>query len=375
MESDDFGEQLNRRLSGENIILNKAKGIASPDDKIEYIFNEVKNNIKWNEYDARFTDDGTSEAWKKKTGNSTEVNLILYHLLTEAGVKAYPMLVSTRDNGKVNPAFPNHFQFNRTVVYIPNFVGFYVLDATGKYNVYNEVPEVLLNSMGFYIDKEHEKYEVIFLRKAEPVTQMITVNADIKPDGKMTGSARINSSSYNRINTIKKFKTDGEKKYSDYLLSKNNALKISGIKFENMDTDSLPLIQHIDFALDLTSSDGNYIYINPNLFASLRQNPFLSEKRLTNIDFGYCNNYVISDIYKVPAGYKVDASPKSVSMALSGNNISFKRIVSEDDGKIVIRYFIVYRKSVFFKEDYPEFHDFYKKMFEMLNEQIVLKKV
>jgi hypothetical protein len=30
---------------------------------------------------------------------------------------------------------------------------------------------------------------------------------------------------------------------------------------------------------------------------------------------------------------------------------------------------------LFFKENYAEIHDFYKKMHEMLNEQIVLKKL
>jgi hypothetical protein len=55
-------------------------------------------------------------------------------------------------------------------------------------------------------------------------------------------------------------------------------------------------------------------------------------------------------------------------------SISFKRIVAEQDGSIAIRYVISYQKSVYFKENYPEFYAFYKKMHEMLNEQIVLKK-
>ena len=82
----------------------------------------------------------------------------------------------------------------------------------------------------------------------------------------MNGSVQVNSFSYDRIDAIEKYKTDGEKKYIDYLRNDDNNLKISSIKFENMEVDTLPLTQNFEFKLDLTGSDENYIYFNPNLF-------------------------------------------------------------------------------------------------------------
>ncbi|MDB5007475.1 MAG: hypothetical protein JWP45_1868 [Mucilaginibacter sp.] len=375
IDFDDFGGQLRRKLEGEELIVNKAKSMKSNDEKIAYIFNEVKNNMKWDDHDERYTNDGTVKAWQKKIGNSTEVNLILYHLLFKAGIDAYPMLVSTKKNGKVNPAFTSRYQFNRTVAYIPvDSNRNYILDATGKYNIYNETPASLLNGYGFYMDKENKKYELVFLQRTSPVRQVTMISADIKPDGKISGTAQLNSFSYNRINAVTRYKTDGEKKYIDYLRDDNNNLKISSIKFENMEVDTLPLTQNITFNQDLTGSDDNYIYFNPNLFTSQHDNPFLNENRYTTIDFGYRGNYYINGIYKEPAGYKVDAMPKSINMSMPDKSIVFKRIVVEQDGSILVRYTIDYNQSVYFKENYPELHEFFKKMHEMLNEQIVLKK-
>lgn len=82
----------------------------------------------------------------------------------------------------------------------------------------------------------------------------------------------------------------------------------------------------------------------------------------------------LNGTYKIPAGYKVDAMPKSLNMAMPDNSIVFRRIAAEEDGVIAIRYLLHFNKSQFFKEDYPEFHEFFKKMNEMLNEQVVLKK-
>ncbi len=166
LDFDDFGGQFKRKLAGEEEILTKAKSLGSDAAKISYIFNEVKKNMKWNEDDEIYTEDGTSEAWTKKTGNSTEVNLCLFHLLQKTGLKVYPMLVSTRSNGKINPAYPNRYQFNRTVVYFPvDSATNYVLDATGKYNIYNEIPRTLLNSFGLKIDKENKTSTTEFISK------------------------------------------------------------------------------------------------------------------------------------------------------------------------------------------------------------------
>jgi hypothetical protein len=76
----------------------------------------------------------------------------------------------------------------------------------------------------------------------------------------------------------------------------------------------------------------------------------------------------------MPAGYKTDALPKSISMTMPDNSIIFRRMIAEQDGTIAVRYTITYKKSIYFKEDYADFHEFFKKMYEMLNEQIVLKK-
>lgn len=371
----DFGGQLKRKVNGEEAMITKAKAMKNADDKIAYLFNEVKSGMKWNDVDRWYTNDGTYRAWEKKSGNATEINLILYHLLKQSGVEAYPMIVSTRDHGKVNPAFPFLEQFNRGVVYIPvDSARYYVLDASDKYNVYNEVPYNLLNSSGLYIDKENNKYDIVFLSKHEPVRQVVYVDAQVKPDGKIEGNAQIQNTGYSRQSITRNYKLNGEKKYIEGLRDGDNSLVISSIKFDNLDVDTVPLTQKIVFNMDAQSADGTFIYLNPNILTSLKGNPFLSENRSTNIDFGYNQSYSIAEVFALPAGFKIESLPKSITMNMPDNSISFRRLVAEQDGKIMVRYTINYQKAVFFKENYPEFKEFYKKMNEFLNDQVVFKK-
>ena len=331
--------------------------------------------MKWNDEKNWISKDGIKSAWKKKSGNWGEINMVLCHLLNKAGIKAYPLLVSTRDNGLMYDNFPNFFQVNKLVVYVPvDSSKYYILDATDKYNLYNEIPFELLNSVGLCLDKEKETYDLVTMKKEAPVKQIISVEAEIAPDGSMKGTAQIADYSYNKSSNIELYKTLDEQKYKDYLTANDNNLKITSLKLENIDVDSLELLQNIEFKLDLVATDDKYIYFNPNLFTSQRENPFISQNRVSDIDFGYKNTLSISGHYKLPAGYKVDFLPKSTNIVTPDKSITFKRLLAEDDGYITVYYVIKYNKAVYAKADYDELYNYFKKMYEMLNEQIVLKK-
>jgi hypothetical protein len=375
IEDSDFGGQLKRKLKDEELILTKAAVLKTDVEKIAYIFGEVKNTMKWDGVDRWYTVDGTAKAWERKSGNSAEVNIILYHLLKQAGIEVYPMVVSTREHGKVVPYYTSLSQFNKAVAYVPLANGkMYVLDATNKYNSFNDIPADLLNSSGLFIDKSKDVYDMVFLKNDKPVNQTVFVTADIKPDGKIQGVASVRSAAYHRKNAVEKYKTDGEKKYIEALQDGDNGLKITAVKMENIDVDSLPLLQNIDFSLELAGSDETYIMLNPNLFASLKNNPFLAEQRLTDVEFGYNRSFVIGGRYTMPAGYKIDAMPKNGGITMPDKSISFNRIVGEQDGKISVRYTIEFRKPIYSKDDYPDFREFVKVLYQMLNEQIILKK-
>jgi hypothetical protein len=370
-----FGNDFRKTLMGEKEITTNANNLSAKQDKIAFLFNEVKNDMRWDKTDNITARTDIKPIWVNKESNSTEINLILLHFLQKAGIKSYPMLVSTRTNGKVNFNYPDQNQFNRIVIYIPmDSTSYYILDATDKYNSFNEIPEDLLNTLGVYFDEAAIQYKLVYIEEKSPVSQSVFVNAEIG-QGTVNGTAEMTSYSYKKANLLKNYNLTGEKKYKDSLKGSSDNMKIASFNMENAKTDTLPLVQKIGFAADLTGSDGMYIYFSPSLFSPYSKNPFSREMRFADIDFGYCNKYSINEIFKIPAGYKIDALPKSVNMMMPDSSITFKRKIVDQDGTIVARYVIDFKKSIFPKDDYQEFHTFFRKMYEMLNEQVVLKKL
>jgi hypothetical protein len=371
----EFGRGLDETLPGEDGIIRSCDSLGTYQEKIAFIFDTVKNSMKWNNKTFFLTSDGIKTAWTKKSGNSGEINLIVYHFLKACKIDAYPMIVCTREYGRISPIKADPFSFNNAVTYVPiDTANFYVLDASSKYGLYNTTPYSILDSYGVCIYPATKKCKFILLENKSPVIQSVFLNAEITDKGKMTGTSEIMSDSYNRVEVVKNYQTMGEKKYVDSLLQKGNNTTISSINFENINNDFQPLTQKIAFNIDLTSSDENYIYFNTNLFTLMEDNPFKSEQRFSDIDLGYRNNYSVSGIYKIPAGYKVDALPKPITIIMPDQSIVFKRMVAQDNGTVLVRYSISHKKTIYFMEEYQDIRGFYKKMYDLLNEQVVLKK-
>jgi hypothetical protein len=377
---DKFGDQTGHDLDEENAIIDQARSLKSTDEKIAFIFNLVKNDMKWNNVTTFVAVDGTPRAWSKKIGNSAEINFILCHLLKKTGIPAYPLVICSKENGKLNPFNPNIFSVNNTVVYISadtantDSAKYYVLDATNKYNLFNEIPKDNLNTFGLLVSDRLNKSKTVFIQNTEPAMQSVFINAEITPQGKMNGTAELSSYSYNKISNITHYKTDDEAKFINYLTDNDNNLKILSLKTENADIDTLPFVQNMNFSLDLTGTDNSYIYFSPNLFVTPHKNPFISQTRSLDIDFGYLDNTSINGTFKIPAGYKIEAIPSNTVMIMPDTSIIFRRSVNEDQGAISIRYVISRKKTLYSPNDYPDLYAFYKKMYEMLDEQIVLKK-
>jgi Domain of Unknown Function with PDB structure (DUF3857) len=375
MEDEDFGMQLKKnipRTSDLDLMLQK---LTNPYDKMTTIHHYVRKNMEWNGYDNIWALDGVKSAWKDKKGTSGEINLILVNLLKDAGLNAHPVLVSTRENGRVDAALADYTQFDKVMAYVKINDKAYTLDATEKYTPSQLIPLDVTASEGLVIEKI-DTYEWGWHVLWEPTQQFkntVVIQADIDKEGQMTGEATISSADYARIGRMPKVKEGKEKFIQAYFTSQNAGSSVDSLEFENEETDSLPLIQKIHFKQS-TSASGDYKYFSANLFSGLEKNPFLSDARFSDIFFGANQRYNIVGSFTIPDGYTFDELPKNIRMIMPDTGISFTRLVGANEGTLSVRYTLEFKKPIYDIQEYPEFKEFYKKLFGLLSEQFVIKK-
>ncbi len=373
---EDFGQQLTKNIPRTDDLDDSLRTEKDPYREMNIIYRYVRSNMHWNGHSSIWALDGVKKAWKNKAGTSGEINLILVNLLRDAGLVAYPVLVSTRDNGRINMTSPSWRQFDKVMALVSINKHDYVLDATDKYTSPKLIPWEVHYSDGLVIEKleTHEWGWQTLWNEKDAFRELILIHGDIDENGVMKGQASVTSYDYSRAKKMSALQEGKDQFIEKYFSSRNLSVHIDSSMITNADVDTVPLTQNVWFNQKLTSS-GNYKYFSTNLFTGLEENPFTSDRRFSDIFFGANQSYDIVESFIIPDGYVFDGSPKNITMIMPDTSIVFSRIISIQNDLASIHITLKFKKPVFQVDEYDAFKEFYKKLFGMLNEQIVIKRI
>lgn len=369
----NFGNQIGKNLSGSESFIAALKTEASQTSILHKVFDYVRSNIAWNGFTGIYSSDGIKTVWSKKTGHSGEINLILISLLKEAGIEAYPMLVSERDHGRVNRDYPFLEQFSTVYTFAVADGKKFYLNAVDKATPAHMIPLDILNTTALVVNKKSGGLIEINDDKFE-YRDYINITGTITPDGKIKGEVFLSSMDYSRIERLDAYKNRNSRYLKSFTGSEGTII-IDSFKTINEDVDTLPLQHRFKFNCGLNAT-GNYTMIPTSFFSELKENPFLSNVRFSNINFGYRQSINLNYFLTLPEGTNVDNLPKSIKLVNADRSINFTRTVIYDEKKrgLISRITITLNKSQYDAEEYEALREFYKKMFDYLEEQIVIKK-
>lgn len=368
LEADEFGGALKKNIKGTGDLDAQLIG-KSVKEKTRLIYNYVQRNMQWNEVYGFVTYDGIKSAWDKKNGSITEINFILISLLNDAGIKAKPLLISTRENGRVNTYYPFLNQFNGVMAYVKDGDEIYVMNAADKYNPFNLVPYDVVFTNALVVDKNEGS--LIGLLSDGKYSNNIFFTCSVEPDGKLSGQASIKSSGYARNVRMQANKKNRIKEIFEDNSGIN--IKADSIILNNESDELLPFEQKAEFS-GAIQMGGEYFFLPFNLFMGLGKNPFIEENRVTDIDFYYPKSYVISGTYYLPDDFIINELPKNTKLIMPDTSIVLTRMTQKEGNIISFRVTLDIKVFGYTADAYPYIKDFFKKMYAILDERIVLKK-
>jgi hypothetical protein len=370
---DDFGVELNKTGYFEEDVNKLISGLNSQEEKIAAIFNFVKTSVKWNSFDNYYCNDGVRKAYKDKTGNVAEINLMLTAMLRFAGFDANPVLVSTRDNGIA--LFPSRTAFNYVIAAVETPEGQVLLDATEKYSLLNILPLRDLNWKGRLIRKDGTSAEVDLAPKSLS-KEIVNTNIVVNSNGTITGKIRKQLTNHEALSFRQKNIITSKDNYLEDLENKNNGIEISDYVRENDLDLSNPILESYAFkdTKDFESINGK-IYISPLLFLDVKENPFRQEVREYPVDFGYPIENKYNIMIEIPEGYVVETLPVSMNIATEDNIGTFKYVIGATGNKIQISITSDINTAIVSADYYTVLKEFFQKRIDKQNEKIVLKKI
>jgi len=372
--SADFGGQLKKSIQGTEAWIKEIKLLPLPEERMKRVYHQVQQNTTWNGLYSKYVIEGVRDAWQKKPGSSGDINLLLVNLLNEAGLEAYPMLVSERFHGKVNPAYPFIDQFNSVFACVVIGNKKYYLDATSKTCPPHLVPHTILNTTAFVVNRKRGGL-VNITNDTLQYREQVLVQLTLDDQGRLAGSVSVNSADYARMDKLKAFKADKEKYLRSHFIVDGTTISGKEPELRNIDNDSLALEQQCKVSGTLNTS-GGYHFLPLNLFTGFDFNPFVGDNRFSNINFGYRRSVVVNVFIDLPHGYTIDALPKSVKLTNPEKDIVYVRQVEYDSTAHSLRCLMQFQfsNSLYDAGDYPVMKEMYKKIFDYLKEPVVLKR-
>ena len=372
MHDGDFGSQLDKKIRGTEDLINKVSALDGAEVKIKTIYDYVRKEIGWNGEARIYSLNGVVKTLENKSGNSGDINLLLVNLLTKAGLDASPILLSTRDNGILNNYNPFVNQFNTVMAYVQLPNKYYVLDATDKASGYKLTPESVVNTKGFVVTGKDGKWKDL-AETAIKYKVISAVKGVIDVNGVMKGECTVNCDGYAKVQKVRSWIKDGEKFKEEYFTKPYSFLKVDELEINNATNDSLPLEQKVRFTYP-TGHSGEYHDFKINLFSDLEKNPFISEERHSDIDFGVLQDYMLYGNFTIPDGYRFEELPPNVSMIMPDTSIMVNRYLQAEDNLLNVRITVSFKRSYYLAADYGDFAAFYKKMMGLLNEPVLFRK-
>jgi hypothetical protein len=342
-------------------------------EKIISIFEFVKTKMTWNKYIGVYTDQGVKKAYDSGTGNTADINLMLVSMLTEAGLYASPVLISTKSNGI--PIFPTTEGYNYVIAAVKTLEnGYILLDATQKYSAPNQLPRRALNWKGRIVSKTGNS-KTIELIPRKHTTKSNTLSVQITEDLKIKGMLKTNLTGLDALEyRASKNHLSEENKITK--LEKKYELEIDKYRVSNKDNVSKPISQLILFnpTADFTETINNKIYFNPLFFLSSKKNPFKSEKRNFPVDFTMPWKNTKNVNITLPENLKIESIPEAIGIGLPDDIGFFKFQIKQKANALMVQSTLQFNKGIITPEYYDYLKDFFSKMIAKQAEKIVLVK-
>ena len=310
--------------------------------------------------------------FKGKKGTDSELNRMLIAVLREAGFDADPVLVRTRNKGRLDPYNALRSNFNFTITRLNINDKTYLLDVTEKENVFGVLPRYCLNDKGLVVKEGEEEW--VTLTPFKQNVKMTTSKMKLSEDGILTGSVTIKRKGYLAWDFKEDLDEEGENEYTDDF---EKTMENWIIEDHTLDVaDSYSVNEEIDVEVEGQVEDlGNLIYVNPMIVGATEENPFKGTERLYPVDFGIPFSEILTTEITIPEGMEVETLPEKSSVGLPNGAGMLVYSASQNGNKILINQRLKISKLQFLPDEYPILREFYARLIEKSGEQIVLKRI
>ena len=368
LKDEDFGGYIRKSEGLASKIFDlKSFTLLPAQQKFDSILNYVKANYNWNKSNYKMSSKSVKAFMKDKSGNNADINLFAVGLLNAAGVKACPVILSTRDNGKIKLDYPFSHFFNYVAI-IADVDGKKILsDATSALSSNDRIPEKCINDKGLIIQKD--KVEWVGLQTTIPSKTQKTLRMNLT-DSTNNVSVQISATEYSGLDYRNDFAAN-TRTIKKHLLDKGYIVNDSSIVVKNQTSIQDPYILKYIIE-DHPEKVNDKIYVSPFLHEVLAENPLKQSVRTYPIDMIYPKRSAFYAEITIPEGYKVDFLPANDKIKNEMFELEYSTLVHDQKINVFLIYY--FKIPVYDATEYSKMKYYFNEIVNKASEKIVFVK-
>lgn len=366
LKADDFGKYLTKSAKLSAKLLDLKQLEKKPEEaRFDAVINYVKRHFKWNGDLSRIAAQKPGKLISRKSGNSADINLLAVGMLRQAGIDAWPVLISTRTHGIIRSNYA-YLPFFNDVIILAKLNGKQVLsDATAPNCLNNRLPVRCINDKGLVVNDKKADWVLLnktSLSQTAMKSEITFQNGDLNMKVEQTATeydALSFRNEYSGADALRK-KLESE----DYQLS-------GPVSVQNRNDRSKPYKMSYSFLIKPERASGK-IYVSPFFREIGKTNMFTQNKRTDPVDMVYPHKMQFVATLTVPAGYTVASLPGPLD--INNDLYELKYTSTRNGNEIEVSLLYYFKWPVYPAFDYLKLKSFFARVIQKGNEKIVLEK-
>ena len=352
---------------------NSASKVLNPDslngktqlEKFNYVLDYAKDKFKWNDEYSQFADKSPSDLQKDKIGNSAEINLWLIGALKSAGIEASPLVLSTREHGKIRSDYPFYRAFNSVIAYAMVDGKPVLADATDPFCPNNRISIQYMNDKGLVVDKGNLKWVSL----QSPLISNLNTSIKIDSIGKeQTAQVVVNAMDYEALSLRNRYANNKENIFKDLSKKRYKVDEASyKTRYEVDRTKPFAYMYNMEFKTEIINDK---IYLQPFLNEIYSENPLKQKTRTYPVDMTFASKRTYISEIAVPDGYTVQFLPDKSS--LNDDLFGLEYYASQNASTINVTFSYTFKHPVYTPEEYSLVKNMFDRIVKKSTEKIVL---
>ncbi len=376
LSNDHFSKMISKRKAAKKLVNTLLNGSEDDQTKMEKLYWYVMDDYIWNGRYRISPSQSFKEIQETKKGTSADMNHFLLALYRAAGLKADPLLMTTKSYGKPSPNYSLLEFFNHVAINVQIEGKDYPIDVSWQSRDPKILPPETLNGVAFVVHKKN--YRWIDLLPSKRTRTVTMVQAELGDDPMVQYQLNRNYRDYHAVNArydLRKADDNAEKFVIDEIMRVGAEIRVESALVSEKSTraDEFKIEAQITDN-NLRFDNGDLVYFSPFVDLSPESNPFSNPIRYLPIDFyfPFQEMYVLN--LMIPEQFELVELPETVTLKLPNEKGYLKYFVSHNGPSLQLRMDFNILDPFFNPSEYLHLRELYDIMLQKREETLVFRK-